>query len=92
MDAAVTRLANRHGEEAAVTRRLPSRWWGAVLLAQSLQGFFLGGQVLSLAKDALPLLDTGWIPNAGQWEGQAAFSAPSFTGPTWTFGMGTFVM
>jgi hypothetical protein len=32
---------------------------------------------------ALASLDRGWVANAGQWDEQAAFSAPGYFGTTW---------
>ncbi len=35
------------------------------------------------ASQALARLERGWVANAGQWDEQAAFAAPGFSGVTW---------
>ena len=35
------------------------------------------------AVQALATLERGWVENAGQWDGKAAFSAPGSFGTTW---------
>ena len=42
-----------------------------------------GGQGTRAVAQRLAVLERGWVPNAGQWDEGAAFTAPGFFGVTW---------
>jgi hypothetical protein len=55
---------------------------GAAVIPRGLAGR-PGGEETQAVAQRLAVLERGWVPNAGQWDERAAFSAPGYFGTTW---------
>jgi hypothetical protein len=55
---------------------------GAAVIPRGLAGR-PGGEETRAVAQRLAVLERGWVPNAGQWDERAAFSAPGYFGTTW---------